>query len=67
MKLLPVQYSEPISQLVLKAAEIKAEHPMSYADSFVVATAQSVKGTIITGNPEFKSVEEKVKILWMGK
>lgn len=67
MELLPVQYIEPISQLVLKAAELKVEYPMSYADRFIVAIAMSVNGTIIAGDQEFKAVESKVKIFRTGK
>ena len=51
-------------QLVFRAAEIKAEHPISYADSFVVVCAQEHSAVIVTGDPDFKHVEHLAKILW---
>ena len=41
-----------------KAAHIKACHPISYADAFVVAGAEELSATIVTGDPEFKSIEK---------
>ncbi len=52
-------------QLVFKAAEIKAEHTISYADCFVVACAQEHSAVIVTGDPDFKHVEHLAKISWL--
>jgi len=49
--------------LSLTAARIKAMHSLSYADAFVVATAISRKGTIVTGDREFEGVYSD--ILWI--
>ena len=51
-------------QLVFRAAEIKAEHPISYADCIVVACAQEHSAVIVTGDPDFKHVEHLAKISW---
>jgi ribonuclease VapC len=59
-KILPVP-----NTLVYQAAEIKAEYPISYADSFAVACAIEHGATIVTGDPEFKHVEHLVKIEWI--
>ena len=67
IKHLPIHLIQASPDVIIAAARIKAQYPMAYADSFVVATALSVNGTIITGDPEFKTVESKLKILWMGK
>jgi uncharacterized protein len=37
---------------VLAAAEIKAMHPMAFADAFAVATAQAYGAVLLTGDPE---------------
>ncbi len=37
---------------VLQAATIKADHAMSYADAFAVATAQAHGAVLLTGDPE---------------
>jgi len=51
--------------LVYQAAEIKAEYPISYADSFVVACAIEHNAIVVTGDPEFKHVEHLIKIEWV--
>ena len=38
---------------------------MSYADAFAIALAQELNATIVTGDPEFRSVEKIVDILWL--
>jgi ribonuclease VapC len=53
------------NQLVFEAAEIKADHPVSYADSFAVAGAIDQSAEIVTGDPDFKKVEHLVKIHWI--
>jgi ribonuclease VapC len=49
----------------LAAAEIKARHLLSYADAFAVAAAMEFSATIVTGDPEFKTVESYASILWL--
>jgi ribonuclease VapC len=53
------------NDLVLEAAEIKADYPISYADSFAVACAKDQAAEIVTGDPDFKKVEHLVKIQWI--
>jgi predicted nucleic acid-binding protein len=50
---------------IIAAARIKAEHPLSFADCFAVMTAQHNKATIITGDPEFKTIKHLVKVEWL--
>jgi uncharacterized protein len=50
---------------VIAAARVKAEYPIAFADCFAVATAQPRKAIIMTGDPEFKSVEHLVDIEWL--
>lgn len=52
-------------QLVFAAAHIKANHPLSYADAFVVAVALQEDATILTGDPEFQVVEDLVNVEWL--
>jgi ribonuclease VapC len=51
--------------LVYQAAEYKAEYSISYADCFALASAIEQKATIVTGDPEFKKVEQIVDIVWI--
>ena len=53
------------NDLVFEAAEIKADYPISYADSFAVACAKDQSAKIVTGDPDFKRVEHLVKINWI--
>ena len=53
------------NDLIFRAAELKARFPMSYADTFAVASAIEHKATLVTGDPEFRQVEHLVKILWV--
>jgi ribonuclease VapC len=53
------------NDLVFKAAELKARYSMSYADTFAVASAIEHNATLVTGDPEFRQVEQLVKILWV--
>jgi predicted nucleic acid-binding protein len=62
---LPITVLGNSLQEVIQAAVIKSEYPISYADAFVVATAQREGATIITGDPDFKQVEDLVKIEWL--
>jgi ribonuclease VapC len=64
---LPIEILPADNQTVLAAAHIKANHPISYADAFVVVAAQKINGTIMTGDPEFEEVTELAKVEWLKK
>jgi len=64
---LPIKILEVTNDLVLEAAHIKASHPISYADAFGVAVAINQKSIVLTGDPEFESVETLVKVEWLGR
>ena len=59
-KVLPTSES-----IVFKAAEIKADYPISYAGCFAAACAIEESATIVTGDPEFKKVAHLIKIKWI--
>lgn len=63
--LLPITVVHPTDEIIWRAAEIKAEHPMSLADCFAASTALEKEATILTGHPDFKKVEHIVPIEWM--
>ena len=54
-------------ELALTAAHIKAEHALAYADAFAAALAMNETGTLVTGDPEFELLREKVSICWIGQ
>jgi len=51
--------------LALGAAAIKAKNPVAYADAFAAALAVREDATLITGDPEFQSLEDIVRIRWL--
>ncbi len=51
--------------LVFKVAELKAEHPISYADCFALACAQDHSAILVTGDPDFKKVARLANIRWI--
>jgi len=64
---LPISMISNDFNAVIVAAKIKARHALSFADCFVVATAQQENAVILTGDPEFKNVEKCVEIDWLTK
>ena len=46
---------------------MKANHRISYADAFAAALAQEYGATVVTGDPEFRSLGEKVSVEWLGR
>ncbi len=48
------------------AGAIKASKKMSLADCFAAALAAKVKGELLTGDPEFREVQDTIKIVWLG-
>ncbi len=47
------------------AGGFKAHHRMSYADCFAASLAKDRKADLLTGDKEFKQVEEEVSIRWL--
>ena len=62
---LPVEILPVDEQAVFTAAHVKANHAISYADAFVVATAIEENATVVTADPEFQSVETVVQVEWL--
>ena len=61
----PIEIVEIDTELGLQAARIKATARMGYLDSFVVALAQRLGAVLVTGDPDFKRVEDLVTIDWL--
>jgi ribonuclease VapC len=62
---LPIEIVPVEEQMVFAAAHIKANYPLSYADAFAVVVAMEKNASIITGDPEFQSVEALIRIEWL--
>lgn len=62
---LPIEVVPVDQELAEMAGEIKAHKKMSLADCFATALALERKVDLHTGDPEFKSVERELKIVWL--
>jgi predicted nucleic acid-binding protein len=68
IKALPLKVVDHIDErLLLQAATLKANHSISYADCFAAAMAIINKCPLLTGDPEFKSLEKEglITIEWL--
>jgi ribonuclease VapC len=52
-------------ELSRQAAAFKARFKLAYADCFAAALAKLKKCEVVTGDSEFKQLEDEVKILWV--
>lgn len=51
---------------VLAAAHLKANHRISYADTFAAALVQEYGATLVTGDPEFRAFGDALPVEWIG-
>lgn len=67
MDTLPVTIVEAGLPLVREAAHLKAFHTLSYADCFAAALAKLNDCEVVTGDREFQTIEDEVKVMWVGR
>lgn len=62
---LPLEVVPADQSLAELAGEIKTVSKMSLADCFAAALAKQRKADLYTGDPEFRTVEKTVKVVWL--
>jgi len=62
---LPIAVIEADRKQTFAAAHVKAHHAISYADAFATALAAGVTAVLLTGDPEFRKVENLITIEWL--
>ena len=62
---LPIDFLPTSRVLAETAADFKAGFKISLADAFAAALAKERKAQLVTGDPEFKSLEKEVRISWL--
>ena len=64
---MPIELVPVETDLVLarRAAQYKAAHKLSYADAFGAALAKERHAVLVTGDPEFRALEDQFKIQWL--
>lgn len=62
---LGIEFVDADWQLAHEAGRFKSKHKMSFADCFAAAVAKQKKALLLTGDPEFKQVEQEISIDWL--
>lgn len=62
---LPLEIVPADQALAEMAGDIKVGGKLSLADCFAAALAKQKKADLYTGDPEFKSVEKELKVVWL--
>lgn len=62
---LRIQFVDADWELTREAARFKSQHKMSYADCYAAALAKTKKADLVTGDGEFKPLEDQIKIQWV--
>lgn len=60
LNLLPVSRVDVDDTLLMIASELKAQHKISVADSWIIATAITRNATLVHKDPEFEALSGKV-------
>lgn len=60
---LPLSWVEFDESVLIKAAELKARHPLSLADAWVAASALHTGATLVHKDPEFAAVKLRQEML----
>ena len=62
---LPATIEVPTADDIWNAASLKGRFPIAYADGFAAALAQKYNCPLVTGDPEFRRVEQ-LELDWIG-
>ena len=65
LRRLGFQVRNPDWELTREAARLKARYRIAYADCFAAALARQLGAELVTGDPEFRRLEEEVRIRWL--
>ena len=65
LRQLGIEFQDVDLKLARLAGGFKAKHRMSYADCFAAALAREHKAELVTGDKEFKQVENDVHVRWL--
>lgn len=61
----PIEIIDTDQPLTLEAEHFKARHKISFADAFAAGLAKQKKAELVTGDREFASLEDEIKICWL--
>jgi len=61
---LPIGFASA-DEYISEVVRLKARYPMSLANCFAAALAQDLGCPLITGDPEFRKVEQIIQVEWL--
>jgi ribonuclease VapC len=61
----PIKLVEAGLEHTQMAATLKATHKISYADAFAATLAKLKNAELVTGDPEFKQLENDIHLIWI--
>ena len=61
----PIQIVDVNKELAYEAAKLKGEFRIAYADCLAVALSVKLDAAIVTGDPDFKKLQERISIQWI--
>ena len=61
----PIQILEPDQGLTYEAAKLRVRYGIAYADCFAAALSLRLKAPVVTGDPEFKQLENEIPVQWI--
>jgi len=62
LSLLPVARVDVDDKLIMIASELKVQHRISVADSWIIATAITRNATLVHKDPEFEALSDRVNM-----
>lgn len=62
---LRIEFIDANWEITQEAARFKSKNRMSYADCYAAALAKSKKGILVTGDSEFKTIDDQIDIQWV--
>ncbi|HEV7799198.1 MAG TPA: type II toxin-antitoxin system VapC family toxin [Pyrinomonadaceae bacterium] len=65
LRQLGISFVDADWELAHEAAGFKSKHKMSFADCFAAALAKQKKAHLITGDQEFRQVEQDIIVTWL--
>lgn len=65
LKALPVKQVSPTEPILLRAGAIKAQHRLSVADSWIIATAIELQAILVHKDPEMEQVKAIANLLFL--
>ena len=61
----PIELVDADLKLTYEAAKLKARYKIAYADCFAAALSRKLNAVIVTGDSEFRKLEDEYSIQWL--